>query len=141
MFYPQPMTEVELIVPANDILPVTKAIRGQGVFHQLDGSSLNVSTETRAPNPWQEKATAYNTLERRIQTILQVIDLEEGRPPQTELDTMVEIEPARAAVEQIEQEVKHITDQIAQENKRLEQLHANRKDLEPVASINLDVTS
>ena len=86
MFFPQPMTEVELIVPANDILPVTQAIRGQGVFHQLDGSGLSTGNgaggEARAANPWQEKATTYNALERRIQATMQIIELEEGRPPE-----------------------------------------------------------
>jgi V/A-type H+/Na+-transporting ATPase subunit I len=145
MFYPQPMTEIELIVPANDILTVTKAIRGQGVFHQLDGSGLSAANgangDARTANPWQEKATAYNTLERRIQAIMQTIELEEGRPPEmdTDSESMVDVEPARAKVEQIEQEVKHITDQLMRENKRLEQLNSNRKDIEPVANINLDV--
>ncbi len=104
MFHPQPMTEVELIVPANDILPVTKAIRGQGVFHQLDGSGLNagaggVSSEARASaGPWQEKATAYNALERRIQAVMQMIEMEEGRPPDNELDSLLDLDPARAQV-------------------------------------------
>ncbi len=44
IFYPQPMTEVEIIIPSNDILSVTKVLRGQGVFHQLDGSGLNISS-------------------------------------------------------------------------------------------------
>ncbi|RPJ51668.1 MAG: hypothetical protein EHM21_02170 [Chloroflexi bacterium] len=143
MFYPQSMTEVELIVPANDILPVTKAVRGQGVFHQLDGSDLTAgggaSGEARTANPWQEKATAYNTLERRIQALMQIIELEEGRPPEMDFDSMVELDAARAEVEQIEQEVKRITDQLMRENKRLEQLYSNRKEIEPVASIDLDV--
>jgi V/A-type H+-transporting ATPase subunit I len=139
MFYPQPMTEIELIVPADDILPVTKAIRGQGIFHQIDGSGLSAGIESRTANPWPEKATAYNALERRIQTVMQIIELEEGRPSEVDLNTMVEIEPARATVEQFEQEVKRITDQLMRENKRLEQLHSNRKELEPVASIDLDV--
>src|SRR5215204_5758833 len=108
MFYPQPMTEVELIVPANDILPVTQAIRGQGVFHQIDGSSLSAASDTgsadreiRSVNPWQEKATAYMSVERRIQALLQIFEMEEGLPPETELETMVEIESARSTVEQI----------------------------------------
>ena len=35
MFYPQEMTEIELIVPEQDILPVIKVLAGEGVFHQL----------------------------------------------------------------------------------------------------------
>ncbi len=141
MFYPQPMTEVEMIVPANDILPVTKVIRGQGVFHQIDGSSLNGGNEAHQPNPWQERAVAYNMLERRAQAILQAVGRKEERPPDTELEGLLDVEAAYAEIEPIEQEVKRLTDQLFQENKRLEQLNNNRKELEPVASVNLDVTS
>ena len=45
MFYPQEMTEIELIVPEQDILPVIKVLAGEGVFHQLDASYLSSETE------------------------------------------------------------------------------------------------
>lgn len=141
MFYPQPMTEVELVVPASDILPVTRAIRGQGVFHQIDGSGLNENAEARAANPWQEKAAGYNTLERRIQAVMQTLELEEGRPPAAEREALVDVDAARSAVTQIESEVRQVTDQLAAQNKRLEQLNSSRKELEPVASLYLDVSS
>ncbi len=141
MFYPQPMTEVEMIVPASDILPVTKAIRGQGVFHQIDGSSLNPNQDGHQPNQWQDQAAVYNLLERRIQAIMQSIGLKGDRPGETELEGLVDVKEAEAIIEPIEQEVKNITDQLYQENKRLEQLKNNRKELEPVATIDLDVSA
>jgi V/A-type H+/Na+-transporting ATPase subunit I len=153
MFSPQPMTEVELIVPASDILPVTKTIRGQGIFHQLDGSSLSVTqvaaggttngntadAALQGTVSWQEQSAAYIALERRIQTMIQVLDLDEGRPPETELEDMIQIDPAREVVEGVEQDVKRITDQLARENKHLEQLNSHIKELEPITSIDLDV--
>ncbi len=139
MFYPQPMTEVEMIVPASDILPVTHVIRGQGVFHQIDGSGLNGGNEAHKSNPWQEQAVAYNMLERRVQAILQAIGRKEERPSETELEGLLDVEEAYTEIEPIEQEVKQITDQLFQENKRLEQLKNSRKELEPVAAVNLDV--
>jgi hypothetical protein len=38
MFFPKPMSEVELIVPSKDLLAVTKALSGYGVFHQTDSN-------------------------------------------------------------------------------------------------------
>lgn len=41
MFYPQEMTEIEIIAPAKDLLSVTKALSGQGIFSQTDVNYLN----------------------------------------------------------------------------------------------------
>jgi hypothetical protein len=76
MFFPEPMTEVELIVPSKDLLAVTKVLGNRGVFHQIDSTYLGA--ENLGPNTWQEKAAAYSTLERRIQIIMQNLNLEEN---------------------------------------------------------------
>jgi len=75
MLFPEPMTEVELIVPSKDLLAVTKVLGNRGVFHQIDSTYLGL--ENLGPNTWQEKAAAYSTLERRIQVIMQNLSLEE----------------------------------------------------------------
>ena len=38
MFFPETMTEVELIVPSKDLLVVTKVLGNKGVFHQIDST-------------------------------------------------------------------------------------------------------
>lgn len=106
MFYPQAMTEIELIVPSRDLLAVTKVLSGEGVFHQADSSYVSSSGEGKSDRSWQERAAAYASLERRIQSIMQALEMDEGLPPAREFETLLEIDAVRPAVETIEQEVK-----------------------------------
>ena len=139
MFYPEEMTEVELIVPEKDLLAVTRLLSGQGVFHQADSSYLG--TDKGTPNLWQERASAYSGLERRIQTLLQTLGLAEGRPPSGEFKDLSAVDTVRPLVEGIEQEVKKVTEQLNAETKNKEQLEVTLASLEPVADIDLDIAS
>ena len=38
MFFPRAMTEIELVVPSNDLLEVTKMIGNEGIFQQVDSA-------------------------------------------------------------------------------------------------------
>src|ERR1051325_3433317 len=98
MFFPEAMTELELIVPSKDLLAVTKVLGNVGVFHQIDSAYLGL--ENLGPNTWQEKAAAYSTLERRIQVIMQNLNLEE-KYAGTNVDSVVELEPLQAPVDRI----------------------------------------
>jgi V/A-type H+/Na+-transporting ATPase subunit I len=137
MFFPEAMSEVELIVPSKDLLAVTKVLGNRGVFHQIDSTYLGL--ENLGPNTWQEKAAAYSTLERRIQVIMQNLSLEEKYSGPSNVDSISELEPLQAAVDRIEGAVKSTTDQMANEKKRLEQLESQLSQLEPIAETNVDV--
>src|SRR5690349_24804082 len=137
MFFPEAMNEVELIVPSKDLLPVTKVLGNRGVFHQIDSTYLGL--ENLGPNTWQEKAAAYSTLERRIQVIMQNLNLEEKYSGPSNVDSISELEPLQAAVDRIDGEVKSTTDQMANEKKKLEQLESQLSQLEPIAQTNVDV--
>jgi V/A-type H+-transporting ATPase subunit I len=139
MFFPEPMTEVELIVPSKDLLAVTKVLGNRGVFHQIDSTYL--SAENLGPNTWQEKAAAYSTLERRIQIIMQNLSLAEEYAGASNIESIAELEPLQAAVDRIEEEVKKISDQLAAERKTLEQLESQLHQLEPIADTQVDVGS
>ena len=145
MFRPEPMIEVELVVPEKDILAVTKGISGQGVFQMTDGTQLTSGKELGAANTeaWQEKASGFAGLERRIQTLLQTLGADEGQPPtraEDDADTLIELDQARQEVDRLEPEVRKANDQIANENKRIEQMEATLRQLEPVAGIDVDVS-
>ncbi len=138
MFFPKEMTEIELIVPAKDLLAVTKVLSGHGVFHQADSSYPSLGSG----NTWQENATGYSALERRIQIVMQALSLDEGQPQANkEFETMGDLDAIRSTVEGIEAEVKKATDQLSAEKKRLEQFESILHQLEPVADINLDISS
>jgi V/A-type H+/Na+-transporting ATPase subunit I len=140
MFYPQAMTEIELIVPARDLLAVTKVLSGEGIFQQADSSYVNSSPEVKSDHTWQERASAYATIERRIQSVMQSIGMDEGLPPSADSESIVELDTVRPLVENIEQEVKKVTDQLDREHKRLEQLQSTLNQIEPIADIDIDIS-
>ncbi len=139
MFFPKAMMELELIVPAKDILPVTKILSGYGVFHQTDNAYPNVATGSA--NTWQETAALYASLERRLQVVLQTLSIEESDQPSSGTDAMPDAEKLRKAVEQVEEDVKQSGDQLAAEKKKLEQLEIVLRQLEPVSDLDLDIAA
>ncbi|HUG34572.1 MAG TPA: V-type ATPase 116kDa subunit family protein [Anaerolineales bacterium] len=139
MFFPREMTEVELIIPSKDLVPVTRVLSGRGVFHQVDSTYLGL--ESLGPSTWQEKAANYSTLERRIQTIMQTLILEEEPRDSSDFDTIVELDAVRPAVDRIEAEVKGTNDQLSSERKRLEILESQLRQLEPISHVNFEVGS
>ncbi|NOT05339.1 MAG: hypothetical protein HOP27_12140 [Anaerolineales bacterium] len=140
MFFPKAMTEIELIVPSKDLLAVTRVLSGYGVFHQTDSNNY-AGVATGSASTWQEQAAAYSMLERRLQTVLQALGIDEGQPPLADFDAMVDLEKMRPLVEQIEEDVKQSSDHLTSERKHLEQLESTLHQLEPVADINLDISS
>ncbi|HVN53737.1 MAG TPA: V-type ATPase 116kDa subunit family protein [Anaerolineaceae bacterium] len=147
MLQPESMIEVELVVPEKDIMAVTKKIGGMGVFQMTDGAQMTSGKESGAANAeaWQEKASGFAALERRIQTLLQTLGADEGQPPsdgvQDSADTIIDLEQTRQEVDRLEPEIRKASEQIASENKRIEQMEATQRQLEPVAGIEVDVSS
>jgi V/A-type H+-transporting ATPase subunit I len=141
MFFPRAMTEIEMVVPSNDLLEVTKMIGDQGIFHQVDSAYLSSAKDARQTPSWQEKAGAYSAIERRIQFLMSTLNLDEGLPPKVGTEAMVDINKIRPTVESIEQEVKNVTDQLSADNKKVEQLEANHNQLEPLSDIDLDISA
>ncbi len=139
MFFPQEMTEMELIVPEKDLLAVTKLLAGQGIFQQVDASQLS-SRAKHEPNEesWKERASAYATLERQIQALMQSLGVEPGSP-QVDQAEMVELETVRPLVEKIEAATKDATSQLSGDEKMIAQLEGYIHELEPVADIDLDI--
>jgi V/A-type H+-transporting ATPase subunit I len=139
MFFPKAMTEIELIVPSKDLLAVTRVLSRYGVFHQTDSNYPGVASGSAST--WQEKTSAYVALERRIEIVMQALSIDEGQPPSSDFDAIVEVDTVRPTVEQIEADVKKISDQLTSERKGLEQLESTLRQLEPVEDIDLDISS
>jgi V/A-type H+-transporting ATPase subunit I len=133
------MNEIELIVPSKDLLAVTKVLSGYGVFHQTDSNYPGVASGSA--NTWQETAGQYSALERRIQTVMQSLEIDEGQPPASDLEAMVEIEKIRSMVEQVEGEVRSSSDELTEQRRRLEQLESILHQLEPVEDLDIDINS
>ncbi|HET9911554.1 MAG TPA: V-type ATPase 116kDa subunit family protein, partial [Anaerolineales bacterium] len=143
MLFPREMVEIELIVPSKDLVAVTQVLSGYGVFHQTDSNYPGVASGSA--NSWQETAAQYAALERRVQTLMQALGIDEGQPPSSDAHAdgkgMAEIETIRPMVEQIEEEVRSTNDELSELRKRLEQLESILHQLEPVEDIDIDISS
>ncbi|MBC7248988.1 MAG: hypothetical protein H5T62_01760 [Anaerolineae bacterium] len=141
MFYPQEMTEIELIVPERDVLPVTRLLAGEGVFHQMDASYLSSETELGGADYWRGQSATYAALERRILAIMQALDVDEGQPLPAAETTMIEIETVRPSVERLEQESRDLSEELARAQKQLEQLQRYIRQLEPIADVEVRISA
>jgi len=140
MFFPEAMTETELIIPEKDLLPVTKALAGQGIFHQVDASFMSSESDSDAVVSWKERASEYGTLERQIMFTMQALGVEEGTPSKADEETLIETDAVHPEINQIEGEVKDTNDQLLAKQNELEQLKNYIKQLEPISDINLDIS-
>jgi V/A-type H+-transporting ATPase subunit I len=140
MFFPEAMTETELIIPEKELLPVTKVLAGQGIFHQVDASFMSSENDTDAVVSWKERASEYGTLERQIMFTMQALGVEEGAPSTADEDTLIETDLVHPQVNQIEGEVKDTNDLLLAKQNELGQLQNYIKQLEPISGINLDVS-
>jgi len=139
MFFPQEMTELEIIVPEKDLLPVTNVLARQGVFHQVDSSYLSSHAEGKVGESWKERASAYAALERQIMVTMQALAVEDGDPPSDQA-TLIKLEAVRPLVEQIEQDVKNTNDVLTSSTKKMEELQNHIRQLLPIADIDIDIS-
>jgi len=139
MFFPKAMSEIELIVPSRDLLKVMRVLGGRGVFHQVDSAATTAEAQSKPDNTWQERASGYAALERRLQAITQNLDIDQAPIASSSPQDLAPLEDLTARVEAIEAEVKEKSDALASTRKRRESLAADRQQLEPVADISLDM--
>jgi V/A-type H+-transporting ATPase subunit I len=138
MFYPQEMTEIEIIVPAKDLLPVTKALSSQGIFSQTDVNYLSTDKDNTQSIQWQEKASAYAGLERRLQSIINSLNIQDGNPLNRDYGTLADLDITQKLVDEIELKVKSSVEQINSETKNIEHLHNLEQQLAPLSEIEVD---
>ena len=133
MFYPQTMTEVQLIIPEKDLLAVTRALADYRNFYQVDANYLSENGEFNASNQWREREAGYAIQERRILNIMHSLNIEEEPTPSGESLTMIESEMVLPIIDQISTEVSSASEELTSERKRLEQLNGYLQQLEPIA--------
>src|SRR5690348_4515910 len=137
MFFPKAMTEVEVIVPAKDLVAVTKVLGSRGNFQQIDSTYLGL--ENLGPSTWLEKAASYSALERRIQVIAQNLNLSEEYAGPLKADSNGDFDALQAGVDRIEAGVKSTVDQMLAEKKKLEQMENQLQQLQPISDLDFEI--
>jgi V/A-type H+-transporting ATPase subunit I len=139
MFYPQEMTEIELVVPKRDVVTVSGILAEEGVFHQIDASHITSAQDSNADDHWQGESAAYATLERRILALMQALHLDVGQPPPTPQAALVETDTLRPSIKQLEDQTNNLVDEQAKEQAELDQLERQVHQLESIADLDIDV--
>jgi V/A-type H+-transporting ATPase subunit I len=136
MFFPEQMTEVELVLPAEKAVAVTGVLAEAGVFHQIDSSYVSTEVELEAADGWQQRASAFSALERRLLSIMELLGVEEGTPLPVDMSTVTD---AEAAIDQLEKRVQAVTGDLAKERERMELLQSYIRQLEPIRQVEAPV--
>ena len=105
MFYPQEMTEVELVVPENHIMEVFSFLADYGAFHQTDTSYLSSNAGLDSAKDWRNKSSVFTSLEHRLLAAMKILDIEEGDPPAEKLSAITSVDVVTLTTESLEREV------------------------------------
>jgi len=141
MFFPKAMSEIELVVPAKDVLTVTRILSGHRVFHQVDGAAAVAGQDHASEATWPDRATSYAVLERRIQVLMQSLRLDDASVEAVEIQDLADSAASHALLDQVEKDVKAAAEQAANATRDLERLRSHRQQLETVADIDLNVSA
>jgi V/A-type H+-transporting ATPase subunit I len=135
MFQSQPMSQVELVVPEQDIVAVTAALADLGVLHQIDASYLRTRDGTRPAEYWQQQAAAFTGLERRILNVMQMLAVSEGElPPMEELHA-IEPDVVETALRNLERATEALVQEMEEERQKLGRLRSYVRQLQPLQGL------
>ena len=138
MFRSQAMSRVELIIPEQDVIPVTEALAASGAFHPILSRYVSVEEGASQTGKWHDWINAFSALERRLLDVMEALDVDEGPPPAT---TPHLIEPGVALldVEQLERETRACIQELNEEQEHLGQLQRYLRQLETVADLDVNL--
>jgi V/A-type H+-transporting ATPase subunit I len=141
MLYAREMTEIDLVVPERDVLAITEVLAKRGVFHQIDASYLSSQTGLGSADEWRERASASAALERQLLSMMNTLGVEEGSPRPTDLAPATEMEAIRSTAGRLEREAQQVIEELADEQKTLQQLQRYVEQLEPLLSVDIEVSA
>jgi len=107
----------------------------------MGSDSTYLGLENLGPNSWQERASSLSTVERRIQSMMQTLNLAEDYSGSNSFESLVDLQAIGPAVERIEAEVKSTNDQLVAEKRQLDQLESQLRQLEPLTDVNVEVSA
>jgi V/A-type H+-transporting ATPase subunit I len=139
MLLPKEMTQVELIVPQQDLLAVTDDLAGRGILHQIDAADTGWKDHLGESRSWREKAADCAALEREILSVMQVLHVAEGPVPAADQLIPVDSRVVRPLVEQITREAQETNGKLEIERKRLDRLTGYLRQVESVAGLPFDL--
>ena len=138
MFKLQAMDKVELVIPDREVVRTTEALAASGTFHHIPSKSINTGDATQQLGEWQKWTVDFIALERRILTVMEELDIDEGQIPDETLH-IIEPEVARRDIERLEHEAETPVRNLEAAQRRLRQLTSYAEQLEPILDLTADL--
>ena len=132
------MRKVELTVPEHDVVSVTEVLAASGAFHLVRTEHLGSDEAACDISEWQEWATTFAGLERRILAVMEALGVDEGPPP-SETPHLIRPSVAQMDIEHLEQEAQAPIQELDQEQHKLTELQQYLGQLKPIASLDVDL--
>lgn len=137
MFYPQEMTEIELVVPEKFVVNVTGLLATKGVYQQIDSGYLVPESESRSMEEWRNRYSQYYDIERRLESSMKLLDIDEGEVPEKDVGGMAEFEEIRPEAEYVEKQINELQNDLNETQKRIGVLRSHQSQLEPVTDLDI----
>jgi len=133
------MRKVELVVPEQDIVPVTEALAASGLFHLVPTEYFGDENVVGTGNKWHTWAITFTTLERRILMVMEALHVDAGSPP--DAPHLIEPDVAQRDIEHLEKEIQAPLHKLEASQRRLTQLERYLTQLEPIADLEVDLST
>ena len=140
MFYPQEMTRISIIARQDTAVAVTHALAEAGALHLVDARHLGSEIKADLAADWVQKSATYAELERHALALMQTLGVSDSMPQTDGWTSVVDSAAANATLEQIEREARAITERVAGETRKLEQLQSYVQQLTPIREIDIEVS-
>ncbi len=134
---PQHMTEVEIEVPDRFARKVTEMLADEGFLQMGDISYLNTEQGASRSMDWQAKANEFASLERQLAATLQSLKIDEGEPPAKKIKMVSDPGQLRPFADQMEQEVQESSRELADAQKKIEQLQSYINLITPLTDLDI----
>jgi len=141
MFLPQEMTHVALVVPENEVLPITELLSEQGIFHHVDSTHLCPEADRGVADRWHQEASACSALAQRIRDLLGKLGADEGEPrPGIQDLPVIDVAVASSAVDDLEEQIMERTQSLGLDLDGLLRAGISEDPVESIGSTGTDLS-
>lgn len=141
MLYPQEMSKIELVLPESQIVPVMELLGSCGNFQQADMSHMasEYRFEEKNKQDWASKASSFAALERRLSSLMQTLNIDEGTPYGKTIPPITNERMIYRLIEGFEMQVNDLLSDIETEHQREEQLRNFIRLLKPLEGVDFEL--
>jgi V/A-type H+-transporting ATPase subunit I len=134
------MKKVHLIVPEDEVIPVTEGLAASDVFYLARPEEMTTACLACDTGEWRAWANTFAELERRVLSVMESLEIDEGPRP-TETPHLIAPEVAEMDVRHLEQETVSPVHELEEMERHLAQLQRYVTQLQPLVGLDVDLGS